>query len=230
MTRKNRIPSVFTLTMVDCFAGIVAAFLVLTFFIQIVQSRQRSLLLVQRNAFILLQAEGFTAPDANGEVQTVEIPIVAELLVPPANSSTPTGTLETVPSNFDRFPLYGGGAATPRDFCIGVNTPHEITARIMLAFRNVNAESYPRFLVRVRPYSPPATEIIKLRFSGTVVDARDGSRTLAKVVESTMSASWLNRTQIQNVDDGLEITLDRPAALANAQIILRLDSISTTPR
>ena len=211
------------MTIADCFCGGVAAMLVCTFLIEIVQSRQRSQLLLENNLILQVQATGYGPAAADGRRVEYPVAIIAELLLPNSDQQI-TGDIRTsIPEDLLTYSLRGTQAWIPKDFCEEFNPPREIENVIYVAFRKVNTRRYPRCILTVRPHSSPPGPVEYIRFRGFLMDPARGTVPLDEAMEKTLSEHLLrDELKMKRTERG-EIQTDIDNTFAGIRLYLRCD-------
>ncbi|MBX7135141.1 MAG: hypothetical protein K1X67_20940 [Fimbriimonadaceae bacterium] len=237
MARK--IPSIYSVSMADCFAGVVAAILVCAFLQQVVATRQRAELLDKNNVILQVTAVGIGPAEVGEPRKEYPVPITLHLWIPDRGGGIsrnglkttlgleqeiPLGRLEVIPPNLRRYRLSGIGGGPPRDFAASALWSTEIRADTSATFRGVDGRLYPRFLLVVEVDQVPAEPIEEIQFHGQLIDPANGFRRLSQVASDTNDPGVLKEWRL-SVEKN-HVTIDVTQTLGKARLLLRAEVTS----
>jgi hypothetical protein len=235
----RKIPSIYSVSMADCFAGVVAAILVCAFLQQVVATRQRAELLDTNNVILQVTAVGIGPGEAGLPGKEYPIPISLHLWVPdrgagPVRGSArsviggeyevPTGRLEFIPPNLRRYRLSGVGGGPPRDLAASALWSNEITADASATFRGVDGRLYPRFLLVLEVEQVPAEPVEEIQLRGFLIDPVNGHKSVGWVASNTNDEAWLQSRGLSVVKDN--VSIDVKGTLGRARVMLRAEVAS----
>lgn len=218
---RRRIPGVFTMTIADCFCGAVAAILVCTFLVEIIQERDSLSSPTRRDLILQVQSTGYGPAGPNGRRAVYPVPIVADLLVEAGGRMSfdhpvSLAGLEGLRS----IPLRGSATAIPRGLGERADLPREVADSLFLRLRGLDPRGRVRCLISIRPYSLPPEPLDYLEFRGFLVDPTGTTRKLAAVTRSTLTQEAADRLHLVPLEDGA-VKANVRETVAGIRLLLR---------